>query len=1338
MSASSVGRNSLIMASGTAASRVTGQIRTILLAAALGTTGLTANAYQAGSMIPQVIYSLISGGIFNAVLVPQIVRTLKDKDAEAKLNKLITFAIVLLAGITVIMATMTPLLSRLYVNGNDAMIALTNAFTLWCMPQIFFYGLYTVIGQVLAAKNHFGMYAWSSVGANVISCAGFGVFLVMFGHASEQPASFWTQDKLLLTAGMWTLGVAFQALVLFLPLKRAGIHYRPLMGVRGIGLRTMGPIAAWSFGIAIVDQIANILCTRMTTSAPLIAEQTMGLSQYNVAGNATYQNAYTIYLLPYSLIAVSVATAMFPKISAALADHQLDEARADLSSALRTVGIIMFFFTTAFLVMPLSITRALLPSVAVRQALLICAPLMTLGIGLPLTSAYLIIQRTFYAFEDGKSPFIFMAIFYALQLAIMYIGMAVLPATDWVMLLGLSSSLGYIISFVPLVLMLRKRFEGHLDGRRIAFAYGKALIATIVAVICGLVLRAPIYRLCGIRIAGDDGSMTWPQSLLSAVLLTIVITIAYVGMLWILRSEELMNVASMVRNRMPGRAQTAAMDEPLNEVEDLDAAVPSELQQIPVDDLAPTLFIPQETLDQYGAAHTTPAGVSDHTVSKTSSQQSVTTGDHNKVDDAETIVIPTTAPATLTAAYEDSNPATALPLPLENHPSGENMKPHLGDTILDRYTLISPLREEPGLQVWKANDRVLSRDCQLFIVNNRAVLPSVNMTAGTLATSQDQRFTPVLHLQHVDDVAIVITQLDAGLSVTEYLQGRANQPLTYEAMRSIIAESGRAIAHLHREHLTHYAISTDTVRLTRAGVQFADTPVSAALADTSGADMNEGLERLALCQLGALLYCMLTRTPSAVGQQFTLAALPKDTPTEFVAICRRTLTMSDDADKPFPLLTLNELQALLENPKPLVALTRHDLRLTGANGECSIVNAAVRPAQPADLLPLPSTLVSTDTLPSMLFNSIGITDLPQIDPLIDSDEESDDEEKDKSTKTTENAKAGESFKSLWNSSKAYMEGKPSGNIPEVNPEDATEMFSAFTGEEIEAMQPNRMTVALDVSSVRDGSQDTQDGVQATGRIPVLSDTGDIVPPGAESQRALEEEQRQIDATYEAGIPALPPSFTPQDQPTAQPVSRFKREKKERHTARIVAIVVIAALLATVLGLAIRALATGGSMFDFLKQDNTSYWPKMNLNDVPFGSGTGGDVKTPTETPTPTQKPTPTETPKPENTEAYPSTGKFLDQPNGQQGYGYLLTLDGAHDVSKVVISIRSSGGTGYIRVNTDGDPTQGEQVAQFTFDQSGTTTVKLDKSVNTNTVMLWVPIDSLPGNQLYINSMKAF
>jgi len=74
----------------------------------------------------------------------------------------------------------------------------------------------------------------------------------------------------------------------------------------------------------------------------------------------------------------------------------------------------------------------------------------------------------------------------------------------------------------------------------------------------------------------------------------------------------------------------------------------------------------------------------------------------------------------------------------------------------------------------------------------------------------------------------------------------------------------------------------------------------------------------------------------------------------------------------------------------------------------------------------------------------------------------------------------------------------------------------------------------------------------------------------------------------------------------------------------------------------------------------------------------------------------------------------------------------------MVIKIRSSGGQGYIRVNATNSPSQGEQVAQFKFDASGTTDIKFDKAVETQDIMLWVPLDSLPGNQLYIESIQVF
>lgn len=547
---SSVGRNSVIMASGTAASRITGQIRTILLAAALGTTGLAANAYQAGSMIPQLIYTLVSGGIFNAVLVPQIVRTLEKKNAEERLNKLITFAIGLLLAVTILMAAATPVLTTLYAGGSQEMQTLTCAFTLWCMPQIFFYGLYTVLGQVLAAKGRFAMYAWSSVAANIISCLGFGIFIFIFGKANREPLSFWNGNTLLLTAGFWTLGVAAQALVLFWPLMKSGIRYRPSFGIRDIGLRSMGPVAAWSMGIVVVTQIVVMITTHITTSVPFVAEQRLGLDQFEVAGNATYQNAYTMFLLPYSLVAVSVATAIFPKISLAIANHDLNDARKDLSEALRHVSLIMCFFTVVFIVIPTPISLALIPSISLQEANLMAAPLTMLAFGLPLTSSYLIIQRTFFAFEDGKSPFIFAFAQLFTEIIAFVSCVNLLPPTCWVTALGACVSISYFLTFPSLVRMLRNRFNKDLDEKRLITTHVKIVASALISIFIGLIAREPLLQVFTINSPHLHGVLRWLNALLVCAITTIIIAIIYLAVLLLLKTSELIDLSSPIISKL--------------------------------------------------------------------------------------------------------------------------------------------------------------------------------------------------------------------------------------------------------------------------------------------------------------------------------------------------------------------------------------------------------------------------------------------------------------------------------------------------------------------------------------------------------------------------------------------------------------------------------------------------------------------------------------------------------------------------------------------------------------------------------------------------------------------
>ena len=545
---SSIGRNSMIMAAGTFASRITGQIRQILLAAAVGTTGIAAMAYQTGSQIPQVVFNLISGGIFNAVLVPQIVRALKQEDAEERLDKLITAAITLLVAVTGVMMLLTPWITRLYINSSwtDEQRALANAFTLWCMPQIFFYGLYTVLGQILAAKELFGMYAWSSVGANVISCAGFGLFIWEFGNAALQPVGWWTPDRIALTAGTWTAGVAFQAVILFLPLTRIGLRYRPRFGVRGIGLRSMGRVAMWSMALVVLNLVMGMVSSQVLTGAPARAGDLHG-----VAGNASYQYAYTLEMLPYSLFAVSIATAMFPKLSRAISDHDIDAARRDLSSSLRSTSLVMVFFTVVLLVLPTPVTIALVPTISFNEAQLIAGPMVPMAVNLVFTSVVLLLQRTFYAFEDGRSPFLFAVAQNAVQFAMLMIAIAVFPARLWAMLVAGAMTLSNIVTLPLMVRMARKRFDGRLDGRRVMLLLVKASIAAAAALAAGFLARMPFDRLMPLDAPGLSAAHRWVLAVAMCAVVTIVVTAVYAGVLWALRCEELTSVVALVGRKVP-------------------------------------------------------------------------------------------------------------------------------------------------------------------------------------------------------------------------------------------------------------------------------------------------------------------------------------------------------------------------------------------------------------------------------------------------------------------------------------------------------------------------------------------------------------------------------------------------------------------------------------------------------------------------------------------------------------------------------------------------------------------------------------------------------------------
>ncbi len=1101
---SNVNRNSLIMASGTMASRVTGQIRTILLAACLGTTGIAANAYQTGAMIPQVLFTVISGGIFNAVLVPQIVRTLKDRDAETQLNKLVTLAIIMLLALTLLMMAATPLLTMLYLDSswNAAQRALVNSFTLWCMPQIFFYGLYTVLGQILAAKDDFATYAWSSVGANVISCLGFVLFLVLFGPSSQAPLAFWTTSKVALTAGAWTLGVAFQALVLFVPLLRLGFRYRPCFGIHGIGLRSMGPVAAWSFGVMVVQELANIINTRITNGAPAA-----GGDLYGIAGNASYQYAFTLYILPYSLIAVSIATAIFPKISCAVADANLDAARADLSAALRNLIIMMMFFAAAIAVMPVPITIALLPSVDVAKAELISGPLVMLALALPFTSAYLLIQRTFYAFEDGKHPFLFQCAVSGIQVALVLGYTVVLPPRYWAAGVALTSALSYVLCFPALVLMLRRRFEGHMDGRRIAVIYAKTCVAAVVAGLVVWLFTNPMMSL--LDASPSHGRLNWFQAIGFCAISTILLAVVYAGVLVALRCGEFTALLTHLTAKLLRGTSNA------------------------------------------GLAAESPTSPS---------------MEEKRVERAAVSTIPATKIAVVRAHISAQSPA--------RDGVGGMMEPQLADTLFNRYTLVASLRNEPGIQAWKANDRVLGRSCQLFIITATDALAEISSAVSSVGRRLG--FTPVVQFRKAGDAAVLITDMEAGLSLTEYLHGRTHDVLSTEAIRSIIGETAMLAATVRTPRL-----STDTIRISSNGLEIADATIANLLAEPTHASAGVDGEPLAIRQLAAVLYALVTKTPSDVDTVFDMQQVDEEVPGEFRVIISRGLGLSDRDARIEPMMSLSEIIALLGEWTPLRELSNRDLALPNDAGEGSITTAALRHVEDKQLTQLPSDVISRQKL-----RDLTIAHAPEETPNKQETMEKGGENLAKLASAV-----GKSSSNLWQ--KFHTDGE-NGQSQKYRSADLFNDFSFQTDSVSVNMMPGKMTThmpsasnanlptqAFDVSAFRAGGAAQSDTTQPSAAQPSATESDDWIQP---------------------------PSFAPQTKHASDDEDDSHNDLANRRlfgkaTTATVVVAAVAVTVVVALAFAIHTFIGDGNSVN--PKDGENNWSDTNLNNVPFGDSNNG-------------------------------------------------------------------------------------------------------------------------------------
>ncbi|MCX6437357.1 MAG: murein biosynthesis integral membrane protein MurJ [Actinobacteria bacterium] len=472
-------RASGIMAVGTILSRITGFIRGLLIVAVLG-TALLADTYNVANTMPNILYNLLVGGALTAIFVPQLVRSFNDEDGgHAFASRLVTTISIILLALVAIGVIFAPFLVRLYApefftSGFEHERDIAIAFTRYCLPQIFFLGLFTMLGQVANSRGSFGPLMWAPIANNIVGIVIFGAVLY---YSPALTVATITDAQIQILGWGTTFAIVVQALILIPVVYRSGIRIRPMWGIQGLGKSFT--LAGWTLLYVFISQVGYLVTVNVATSAAVRSAKdgiTTGV------GVTPFSNAYLIMLLPYSIVTISIVTAMLPHLSRLAIDKKVDEVREQLVRAIRMVGVITVPSAVALLLFGPLITEVLFFGIGSDDSRYIGYVLSALSFGLVAFSINLILIRGFNAFEDTRTQVSSILVINVISVGLSYLFLSTLQ-NKWVTVgLGAAFSISYLVGLF-ITLFLLKRHIGKLALRDFAPQHFRLLLASLIAMV---------------------------------------------------------------------------------------------------------------------------------------------------------------------------------------------------------------------------------------------------------------------------------------------------------------------------------------------------------------------------------------------------------------------------------------------------------------------------------------------------------------------------------------------------------------------------------------------------------------------------------------------------------------------------------------------------------------------------------------------------------------------------------------------------------------------------------------------------------------------------------------
>ena len=537
----SVTRSSVVMASGTIVSRILGFARAVLLAVAIGVTTDAADAFGVANQLPNSVYAIIVGGVLNAVMVPTLVKARSASDGgKGYVDRFVTLAITVFFISTLVFTIASPFLVRLYTSGwSEEQLALATAFAYWCLPQLFFYGLYSILGEVLNSRKAFGPFMWAPVLNNLVSLVGLGLFILIFSAdpTGSRSISSWGADQIALLAGSATAGVAAQALILLVSWKRIGLKLSLNFKWRGFGLGPALKAASWSLAMVVVSQIGGLVQTAVASTAAV--DRGSGQAVASVAAAAI---AWLIFMLPHSVVTVSIATAYFTRMAEHQQAGEMDKFKQDLTTALRVIAMVSVIASAVLIVLSYPIARVFVGEYPATAALGNVIAAFMIGL-LPFSFVYMM-QRAFFALEDTKTPFVFTSVQIGIHIAGSITLGFVMPKEFLVVSIALLTAFSICIQGLIAYAMLKKKIGG-LSGFGVSRSTIKFVLAAIPASAAGVLVL--------IALGGIGEASFALQSVLGAITSSIIVGgimgVSYLLLLWLLRSQEIQELGMALRGR---------------------------------------------------------------------------------------------------------------------------------------------------------------------------------------------------------------------------------------------------------------------------------------------------------------------------------------------------------------------------------------------------------------------------------------------------------------------------------------------------------------------------------------------------------------------------------------------------------------------------------------------------------------------------------------------------------------------------------------------------------------------------------------------------------------------